>query len=251
MKDIKGSILVIDDNEINRKYVKTVLRNLDRTVHLAEDGFRGLEIAQSNAIDLALIDIQMPRMDGFECHDRLRKELGYEIPILAITAFSESNARDKFIRYGFNDYIAKPVKPDVLKNIVQYWLVELNEKASLNREENHADYDFKIIEELKRYAKPDELLELYNEFIEETKISYQKLLFLQSADDRTEILSILHVIKGNAGSLGFAKLSEVVVQLESDLKNEIDISLSERINEIADYSSNIFSDYTRQLNLNL
>lgn len=251
MKDIKGSILVIDDNEINRKYVKTVLRNLDRTVHLAEDGFRGLEIAQSNAIDLALIDIQMPRMDGFECHDRLRKELGYEIPILAITAFSESNARDKFIRYGFNDYIAKPVKPDVLKNIVQYWLVELNEKASLNREENHADYDFKIIEELKRYAKPDELLELYNEFIEETKISYQKLLFLQSPDDRTEILSILHVIKGNAGSLGFAKLSEVVVQLESDLKNEIDISLSERINEIADYSSNIFSDYTRQLNLNL
>ncbi len=251
MKDIKGSILVIDDNEINRKYVKTVLRNLDRTVHLAEDGFKGLEIAHAQAIDLALIDIQMPKMDGFECHDRIRKALGFEIPILAITAFSDSKARDKFIRYGFNDYIAKPVKPDVLKNTVQYWLDELNEKASLNEEETHADFDFKIIEELKKYAQPDELLELYNEFVEETKTLNEKLLFLQSADDHTEILSILHVIKGNAGSLGFAKLSEVVVQLESDLKNEIDISLAERINEIADYSSNIFSDYTRQLNLNL
>jgi len=251
MKDIKGSILVIDDNEINRKYVKTVLRNLYRTVHLAEDGFKGLEIAHSQAIDLALIDIQMPKMDGFECHDKIRKALGFKIPILAITAFSDSKSRDKFIRYGFNDYIAKPIKPDVLKNTVQYWLDELNEKASLDEEEIHADFDFKIIEELKRYAQPDELLELYNEFVEETKTLNQKLLFLQSADDHTEILSILHVIKGNAGSLGFAKLSEVVVQLESDVKNEIDISLAERINEIADYSSNIFSDYTGQLNLNL
>lgn len=251
MEKTKGSILVVDDNEINRKYVKTVLRNLDRTVHLAEDGFKGLDIVHSSTIELALIDIQMPRMDGFECHDRLREELGPEIPILAITAFSDSKARKRFIKHGFNDYITKPVKPDVLENTVQYWLNESNEKATLNEEETHSDFNFKIIAELKKYAKSDELIELYNEFIEETNILNEKLLFLQTPDDHAEILSILHVIKGNAGSLGFAKLSEFVMQLESDLKNGINFSLNERIKEIADYSSNIFSDYKRQLNFNL
>lgn len=251
MKNTKGSILVVDDNEINRKYVKTVLRNLDRTVHLAEDGFKGLDIVHSQNVDLVLIDIQMPGMDGFECHDRIRNELGLEIPILAITAFSDNQVRGKFLAHGFNDYITKPVKPEALKSTIQYWLNESKKEISTEEEEIQADFDLRIIEELKRYADSSELIELYNEFIEETNNFNEKLLFLQSQDDHTEILSILHIIKGNAGSLGFAKLSELVIQLESDLKNENDFSLTERIIEIADYSSNIFSDYKRQLNFNL
>lgn len=250
MENTKGSILVIDDNEINRKYVKTVLKNLNRTIHLADSGFNGIEVARVENVALALIDIQMPIMDGFECHDKIREVSGLEVPIIAITAFSDVMERDRFISYGFNDYISKPVKPEVLKNTVKYWLNE-SDKATPEEQRPTVDFDIRTIEELKRYTNTDELIELYKEFIEETNISNQKLLFLQDANDDTEILSILHTIKGNAGSLGFAKLSELVARLESDVKNKIEFSLNERISEIVDYSSFIFNNYEKQLNLKL
>ncbi len=251
MKNTKGPILVVDDNETNRKYVNTVLRNLDRTIYLAESGFQGLEIITSKHIDLVLIDIQMPIMDGFECHDQIRKTVDYDLPILAMTAYSDPKDRSKFITYGFNDYITKPVKPEVLKNTVAFWLNERDKIALQPSNGTTPDFDFKIIEELKRYADRDELIELYNEFIEETNNFKEKLLFLQDTNNRTEILSILHTIKGNAGSLGFAKLSELVTLLESDINNKNDFSLNERLNEILVYSSEIFSNYDKQLNLNL
>ncbi|MBO3697998.1 response regulator [Roseivirga sp. E12] len=252
MKNTHGIILVVDDNEINRKYVNTVLRGQSRTVHLAENGFEGLKLASTKNIDLALIDIQMPDMDGFECHNRMREKIGSNTPILAITAYSDPEDRDRFIRFGFNDYMTKPVKPEVLKNTVQYWL---KESAKIEKKSRSGavtpDFNLDTVEELKRYASQDELIELYNEFIEETNTFNQKLLFLQNVNDHTEILSILHTIKGNAGSLGFTKLSELVTLLESDLKNKIDLSLNERIGEIVDYTSEIFSEYATQLNLNL
>ncbi len=251
MKNSKGPILVVDDNETNRKYVNTVLRNLDRTIYLAENGFLGLEIIAREHIDLVLIDIQMPVMDGFECHDQIRKQVNYDLPILAMTAYSDAEERSKFITYGFNDYITKPVKPEVLKNTVEFWLRERNKLALKPSSGLTPDFDFKIIEELKHYADRDELIELYNEFIKETNNFTEKLLFLQSANDHTEILSILHTIKGNAGSLGFAKLSELVTTLESDLNHQNDLSLNERLSEILVYTSEIFSNYDKQLNLNL
>lgn len=251
MRNTKGTILVVDDNEINRKYVKTVLRDLNRKIHLAENGFEGLTYAGSKTIDLALIDIQMPNMDGFECHNRMREQIGSNIPILAITAYSDANDRDRFIAFGFNDYLTKPVKPEVLKNTVQYWLDESARLADEEKDSETPDLDLDIVNDLKRYANKTELIELYNEFIEETNSFNQKLLFLQNANDDSEILSILHTIKGNAGSLGFTKLSELVGLLESDIKNKKDLSLNERISEIVDYTSEIFSVYATQLNLNL
>ncbi|OEK00340.1 hypothetical protein BFP97_01900 [Roseivirga sp. 4D4] len=251
MRNTKGTILVVDDNEINRKYVKTVLKNLNRKVYLAENGFEGLSYASSKSIDLALIDIQMPNMDGFECYNKMREEVGLNTPILAITAYSDAADRDKFIEFGFNDYITKPVKPEVLKNTVQYWLDESAKLINRQEENKTPDFDLNTVNELKRYASKKELIELYNEFIEETNRLNEKLLFLQNANDDSEILSILHTIKGNAGSLGFTKLSELVGLLESDIKNKNDLSLNERISEIVDYTSEIFSEYATQLNLNL
>jgi len=251
MRNTQETILVVDDNEVNRKYVKTVLRNLNKKVYLAENGFEGLKYVRSQSIDLALIDIQMPDMDGFECYNRMREEVGEDIPILAITAYSDPDDRDRFIDFGFNDYLTKPVKPEVLKSTIQYWLDESANLTSSIEDSETPDFNFDTINELRRYASNKELIELYKEFIEETNSFNQKLLFLQNANDDSEILSILHTIKGNAGSLGFTKLSELVALLESDIKNKNDLSLNERISEIVDYTSEIFSEYATQLNLNL
>lgn len=251
METFKGSILVIDDNEINRKYVKTVLRNLGRRIYLAESGKEGLDLAFKHEVGLILIDIQMPEMDGFECLDLMKKDLGLKIPILAITAYSDSKERSKFISYGFSDYISKPVKPEALKSTVEYWLNESSDPTISENLDLSDDFSLSTIEELKRYATRQELIELYLEFIEETNHSNEKLLFLQTSKDYTEILSILHVIKGNAGSLGFSKLSKLAEVLERDLKLKKVDSLPERIQEIEQYTDKIFKNFDKQLNLNL
>ena len=250
MKKEKGSILVIDDNDINRRYVKTVLRDLDREIVLAENGFVGLEYLQGQTPDLILVDIQMPLMDGFQCYDRIREFMQMDVPILAITAFSNEEDRQRFIDYGFNDYITKPVKPEVLKSTIEYWLYEFQRTLASDNPEEGSDLDPDTVKELLKYANPDELMELYKEFIKETKTFSEKLAFLQSKADYAEILSILHTIKGNAGSLGFSKLSELIARLEDDLKQKKQVSLSERLHKIRAYSSKLFENYEAQLNLN-
>lgn len=250
MEKVKENILVIDDNDINRRYVKTVLRAPDRDILLAESGFQALELIEDHIPTIVLIDIQMPLMDGFECYDRMRKQLGADIPMLAITAFSNSEEREEFISYGFNDSIMKPVRPEVLRNIVEYWLGHFKAKKQEDLSVRQLDFDLATINELKRHANTRELNELYNEFIDETKILNEKFVFLKDTQNYPEILSILHIIKGNAGSLGFAKLSELTSKLEIDMKSGGDVSLSVRIQEIIDYSSEIFRVYKTQLTLN-
>lgn len=251
MEKARNNILVIDDNDINRRYVKTVLRGANIEVLLAESGFQALEIIEEYIPSLILIDIQMPLMDGFECYNHLREKLGPEIPMLAITAFSNLEDKEEFISHGFNDSIMKPVRPEILKNVVMHWLGLYEEKKQEDPTLKQLDFDFVTINELKRLANVSELNELYNEFINETKVFNEKLAFLQVTQNHTEILSILHIIKGNAGSLGFAKLSELISLLEKDMKSGENISLSARIQEITDYTSEVFSVYKAQLTLNV
>lgn len=250
MEKVKESILVIDDNDINRRYVKTVLRGPEIDILLVESGFQALELIEDHIPAIILIDIQMPLMDGFECYDRLRKKLGEDIPMLAITAFSNSEEREEFISYGFNDSIMKPVMPDILRSIVAHWLSNLKAKKQEIPSLKQQDFDLATINELKRHANTTELSELYNDFIDEINIFYERLVLLKDTKNYPEILSILHIIKGNAGSLGFAKLSELTSKLEIDIKSDEDVSLSVRVQEIVDYSSEIFSVYKAQLTLN-
>lgn len=250
MEKTKKNILVIDDNDINRRYVKTVLRDPEREILLAESGIQALELIQEYVPEIILIDIQMPLMDGFECYDHMRKKLGSEIPMLAITAFSNAEDKEEFISYGFNDSIMKPVRPEVLRSTVSHWLDHYENKKQEDPSLELLDFDFAVVNELKRHANTLELNELYNEFINETKGFSEKLAFLQVTENYPEILSILHIIKGNAGSLGFAKLSELTSVLEKDMKSDLNVPLIVRIQEIVDYSSEIFSVYKAQLNLN-
>jgi len=249
MKYNKPYILVIDDNDINRRYVKTVLKDSEGQVIIAESGFEALDLIEKYIPSLILVDIQMPLMDGYECYKLLREKLGTEIPILSITAFSNLEDRDEFIDYGFNDCIMKPVRPEVLRNTVSHWFNQIESKRTGESAQNNSDFDLVIMDELKRYANTSELTELYHEFMIETQLFNEKLVFLQTTQNYPEILSILHVIKGNAGSLGFAKLSELTSALEVDMKADANISLVTRIQELVNYSSEIFSVFRTQLTL--
>lgn len=102
------NILVVEDNENARILMEDVLRNNGYTPIIARDGLDGLEKLDNHHIDLIILDIMMPRMDGYEFTETLRST-GFNIPILMVTAKDTPTDIKKGFRVGTDDYMVKPI----------------------------------------------------------------------------------------------------------------------------------------------
>jgi PAS domain S-box-containing protein len=118
------SILVAEDEEFNYFYVQEILSSTKVKIIRARNGLEAVKICQNNTdIDLILMDIKMPQMDGYEA-TRLIKEMLPNTPIIAQTAFAMSEDRTKAINAGCNNYIAKPINRQRLMNMIQDYFTE-------------------------------------------------------------------------------------------------------------------------------
>jgi CheY-like chemotaxis protein/signal transduction histidine kinase/HAMP domain-containing protein len=117
-------ILVVDDDMRNLFAVSKVLEEKGLKVLKAEDGGRALAVlASGEKVDLVLMDIMMPGMDGYEAMRRIRQQAGFSrLPIIALTAKAMKEDREKCIEAGANDYLAKPVDVDKLLSMMRVWL---------------------------------------------------------------------------------------------------------------------------------
>lgn len=106
-------ILVVDDDRNTRRYMRAVLEAADYTVSTAENGAKALEILEKEYIDLVVLDIMMPGMDGYEFTESLRS-VQNQIPILMVSAKQLSADRKKGFRAGIDDYMTKPVDMEEL-----------------------------------------------------------------------------------------------------------------------------------------
>ncbi|MEM9455452.1 MAG: response regulator [Myxococcota bacterium] len=107
---VGAKILVVEDNAVNRKVAGHLLRKSGIDVDYAHDGIEALSMVESHAYDLVLMDMQMPRMDGYEATRRIREDGRSALPIIAMTAHTMVGDRDKCLQAGADDYIAKPVR---------------------------------------------------------------------------------------------------------------------------------------------
>lgn len=116
-------VLIVEDNLVNMKVAEKMLCKSfnNMTVDTAESGEECLQAVRRNGYDLILMDCQMPGLDGFETSRQLRQD-GYENPIVACTANTTDQIYQRCITSGMNDYIAKPLKVDTIKQTLQRWL---------------------------------------------------------------------------------------------------------------------------------
>ncbi|MDH3394322.1 MAG: two-component system response regulator [Desulfobulbaceae bacterium] len=106
----KGTILVVDDQDFNLRLLEALLTPLGHTVRLAIDGMDCLEKVQEEKPDLILLDIMMPRMDGFETAERLKNNAETRnIPVVMVTSLTEVDERVKALECGADDFLSKPV----------------------------------------------------------------------------------------------------------------------------------------------
>jgi CheY-like chemotaxis protein len=117
-------VLVAEDNAVNLQLIKRLLEKRGHTVLVANNGrdaLRLLETANWNGIDVILMDIQMPEMDGIQATAAIReheKVTGSHLPIVAITAHVMANDRQKCLEAGMDEYVSKPLDPKTLFAVV-------------------------------------------------------------------------------------------------------------------------------------
>ena len=123
----EASILVVDDNEINLEITAEILEPLQMQIELADSGKRALQMIEKKKYHLIFMDHMMPVMDGIETTERIRQSNDayyHTVPIIALTANTQPDDREKFVRAGMNDLVAKPVEMEEICKCLKKWLSE-------------------------------------------------------------------------------------------------------------------------------
>ena len=117
---MKSKTLIIEDNENNMYLITFLLKNSGHDVFQAYDGQAGVELAKTENPDLILLDIQLPKMNGYEVARELRKDESLSnTPIVAITSYAMPGDQEKALEAGCTGYIKKPINPDTFVGEVE------------------------------------------------------------------------------------------------------------------------------------
>jgi len=249
----------VEDNQINQQVALGILGNIGLSADLAGDGIEALHAlncaAKDYPYDLVLMDCQMPGMDGYEATRRLRAgeagEVHQFISVIAMTANAMHGDREKCLAAGMNDYLKKPIDPDLLQSAISKWIgtsrVAKLEPSTLQEQEKKetlAQADKRLPAEnaldhiiwdrqgaLKRMGgKPKILDALLRLFVDNMP---KRMSLLQAAVDAsalTEAQSLAHEVKGVAGNLGAMRVQQLAKQMQACQDTATLLALMEQIN---------------------
>ena len=234
-KQVKGMrILVFEDNLMNQRLIEQRLKAWGCRTYITENALYGLNLMKTTQIDMVLMDLRMPVMNGFEVTRRIRNseiEGVNQVPIIALTADFTIEDKQECELKGINDYILKPFTPDdllskiVLNREVRSTVFNPSNheiKADHKKGENYASVDLRPALEdcMGDITVLKELIQLYKlnalEFMGKVKIHLQN-------EDFTEIRNAAHKIKCGLAMMHSHNLYFIVEQMHNNCKNTRDI----------------------------
>jgi CheY-like chemotaxis protein len=217
-------ILLAEDNAVNGKLATTLLEKRGHTVVVTENGREALDALERGTVDLVLMDVQMPVMDGLEAIRAIRakeQSSGGHLPIIALTAHAMKGDRERCIAAGADDYVTKPIRvaellaamkgvtvgtagPSLVAppTIAAAASTRLDMAAALERVEGDRD----LLEELVRI------------FADECPGNLKEIRLALSGRDAHALRLLAHTVKGAAMNLGALKVSEAALALENQAR---------------------------------
>jgi two-component system sensor kinase len=125
-----ATVLVADDNDVNRVYAESLLLDFGCECVLAANGREALEALAHGRVDVVLMDVSMPEMDGLEAvaaiREREQRSAGARevrhVPVIAVTAYAMVGDRERFLDAGMDDYLGKPFAAQNLYDVIQRWM---------------------------------------------------------------------------------------------------------------------------------
>lgn len=237
-------ILMVDDNKLNRKVFINLLKKLEMTIDEAESGLECLNLITKHKYDIIFLDHMMPNLDGVETLNRMKvleNNLNENTPVIALTANAVVGSREKYINWGFDDYLSKPVETHKLEKMIAYYIKEkaqmennIKEKPAENQTSNKENASAEVIEvEGKKLIElPEFDWDAGRSILETDELLYDTVLdFYDSIDgeieaikewqdelDDPEILKLyrirVHALKSTTKMIGALKYSDIAKQAE-------------------------------------
>jgi CheY-like chemotaxis protein len=206
------NVLIAEDNPLNQLLISTIMDKEKIAYDIANDGLEAIDFLKKKEYSILFLDIQMPRLDGWETAKIIREELKLDIRIVALTANDAANDESAFYQAGMNNYISKPYKKDTL--------LELIHKSAGDLNKLHVDanplFDTANIE---RISSGD------SEFVLSIITTFQKNVLLRLAEiekglaeKNSEIIQFsLHQLKSSIDILMINGIKEKVLNLEKNI----------------------------------
>ena len=232
-------ILLVEDNEINQEVALDLLRHARLEVDLAENGQVALDRLQANDYALVLMDMQMPVMDGVEATHQLRRLPGLAaLPVVAMTANAQAADRQRCLDAGMNDFIAKPIEPELLWQTLLKWIAPRHAAAAADSDSDMAtaavstapaapalDLGVAAIDPgpaLRRMLGNTELyFATVRKFCRLQENTGQTMVAALDAGDWVTAQRQAHTLKSVAASIGAGRLAEQAAALEKALAERL------------------------------
>lgn len=229
-------LLIVEDNPVNQEVVAGMLDTMGLANQISSDGIEALvrlqEINGAEAFSLILMDCQMPRKDGYETTREIRSgEAGaqyVDIPIIAMTANAMKGDRKKCLDAGMNDYLAKPLLPKLLTDMLEKWLLDRAAIVSIDKiEEASKPKKDTVWDKRQVLVRVDnnqtQLIRLVKLFLENMPGRIEELAQGVEERDNTKIAHSAHTIKGIAANLDCIQLSDLASRMEISAKENVSI----------------------------
>lgn len=232
-------VLVVEDNKTNQLIAKSLLEPVGITVWLGSDGQEGLEIFKEhqNEIDLILMDLHMPVLNGYDASARIR-EMSPDVPIVAMTADVIQGVKEKCEAYGIHYYISKPFDPERFVQTISDILkmtphevkeVEVVQDVEKIRIEQAFEHDAEILDRsvgLKYLGNDEELYQSVLEMYFQENQQVGENLNEAIKDKRyQDAVQIVHKVKSSSGSIGAKGLFEIAMELQKALESRSEIEI--------------------------
>ena len=230
------TLLVVDDNDINRQVATALLSSFGAQIHTAEDGVEAVEMASTGQYDLIFMDCQLPEMDGFEATRRIR-DCNADFakrPIVAMTANVFDGIRQQCTNAGMDDYISKPINIPELQHALRKWLphrvvchgsipaLTPEDTVHIRPPPAHPDatarLDSVTTHTLRSIMGTEKYSALLEKFTHTTQERITNLPTLLAAGETEKLYLVAHSLKGSTGNIGALALSNACQILEHHVK---------------------------------
>ena len=237
-----GRVLLVEDNRVNQDIACEWLGSMGLTVTTAANGQEALQTLDKASFDAVLMDVQMPVMDGFEATRRIREDLKMaDLPVIAMTAHALAGDREKCLKAGMDDYITKPIDPQVLLDTLSKWVVPVKEappgpeaeptgempelpgidvRTGLYRTNNNKTLFFKVL----------------RSFVEDYHDARDRLVDDLAQGRKEEASRLAHSLKGVGGNIGALDLHDRAAAVEAAIEADT-----------LDMNSDIWADFAQAL----
>ena len=226
-------VLLCDDNAINQKVATRLLQQMGYQPDLAGNGIEALAATDRIQYDMIFMDVQMPEMDGLEATRIIRERqqeksrypiYDHSIIIVAMTASAMPGDRDKCISAGMDDYLAKPVRPEDIRSVVERWAAssKANAPTASQTETTTSDTEFQMqtppvdMERLLDFSdgSADNLRELITLYVKQTSEQLEQLATAAQAGSAADVRRLAHSCAGASSTCGMTRIVPLLREME-------------------------------------